>query len=59
LNRDYGDWAYNEYAQGGGVRSLGLDEPGAMPPPFETGIFGERVIPPDPSATRMKELYGF
>ncbi|MDY7572911.1 penicillin-binding protein 1A [Actimicrobium sp. CCI2.3] len=59
LNRDYGDWAYNEYAQGGGVRSLGLDEPGATPPPFETGIFGERIIPPDPSATRMKELYGF
>lgn len=59
LNRDYGDWAYNEYAQSGGVRSLGLDEPGATPPPSETGIFGERLIPPDPSAQRMKEIYGF
>ena len=61
LNRDHGDWAYNEFSQGGGIRSLGMDEPGAMPaqpPQGETGIFGEPRVEPDPEAQRMKDIYG-
>ena len=35
-----GDWIYDEYASGGGVSSLGLDEPapGAAPPDERNGI---------------------
>ncbi len=64
LNRDQGDWAYNEFSQGAGLRSLGMDEPGAvpesLPPPdgTNTGLFGEPRVPPDPEAQRMKEIYG-
>ena len=63
LNRDQGDWAFNEFSQGGGLRSLGMDEPGVAPlavPPSdgETGLFGEPRPAPDPEAQRMKEIYG-
>lgn len=68
LNRDQGDWAYNEFSQGGGMRSVGLDEPGALQPQsqpqFQTqpsgepGIFGEMLPAPDPDAARTKEIYG-
>lgn len=66
INRDSGDWAYNEYSQGAGIRSLGLDEPGvnvyrpAPPEPSERGFFGEPLAPPpDPEAARRKDIYGF
>ncbi|GAA4011644.1 penicillin-binding protein 1A [Actimicrobium antarcticum] len=58
LNRDFGDWAYNEFSRDGGIRSVGMDEPGAVRAPEETGFFGERLTPPDPEAARLKELYG-
>ena len=60
VNRDFGDWAFNEFSQGGGLRTLGMEEATrTLNGPFERGIFGEPFRPPDPEVVRRKELYGF
>ncbi|MDP9108785.1 MAG: penicillin-binding protein 1A [Pseudomonadota bacterium] len=68
VNRDQGDWAYNEFSQGGGISSLGLDEPaptelhiersGDAPAGPDTGLFGTPPPAPDPDAARNKDIYG-
>lgn len=56
-----GDWMYREYANGGAVRSLGLDEAGST---FPGGLFNRGGNPPsarpandEQEEKRLRELY--